>query len=75
MPNHWLKEEKMKEPIIIRYVQCKHKELKFNADQPTLAIFDMFKAQQTEDILALLTERNIHVLSVPANCMDCLQLM
>lgn len=63
------------ELIIIPYVQCKRKELKLTADQPALAIFDVFKAQQTEDILALLEEHNIHVVSVPANCTDRLQPM
>ena len=43
------------------------------ADQPPLAIFDVFKAQQTEDILALLEKHNIHVVRILANCTDRLQ--
>ena len=77
-PNHWSNEEKMKDYlqlIIIPYVERKRKELKLAADQPALAIFDVFKAQQTEDILTLLEEHNIHVVSVPANCTDRLQPM
>ena len=75
-PNHWANEEKMKEYlelIVIPYLQRKLKEIKLTADQPALAIFDVFIAQQTEDILALLEEHNIHVVSVPVNCTDRLQ--
>lgn len=77
-PNHWSNEEKMKEyieKIIIPYVDRKRKELKVSSDQPALAIFDVFKGQQTEDIAELLEENNIYVVSVPANCTDRLQPM
>ena len=50
-------------------------ELKPSSDQPALAIFDVFKGQQTEDVTKLLEENNIHVVSVPANCTDRLQPM
>ena len=50
-------------------------ELKLSSDQPALAIFDVFKGQQTEDVTKLLEENNIHVVSVPANCTDRLQPM
>lgn len=39
-------------------------------DHPASAVFDVFKGQQTGDILA---EENIHASHVPANCTDCLQ--
>ena len=53
-PNHWSNEEKMKDYlqlIIIPYVERKCKELKLAGDQPALAIFDVFKAQQTKTSL------------------------
>ena len=76
-PNHWSNEDKMKEYIerMIPYVDSKHKELKVSSDQPALAIYDVFKGQQTEDIAKLLEQTNIYVVSVPANCTDHLQPM
>ena len=77
-PNHWSNEDKMIEyieTIILPYVEGKHKELKLSVDQQALAIFDVFKGQQTERILKLLEENNILVVSVPANCTDRLQPM
>lgn len=77
-PNHWSNEDKMIEyiqSIILPYVEGKRKELKLSADQPALAIFDVFKGQQTEGVLEMLEENNIHVVSVPANCTDRLQPM
>ena len=44
-------------------------------DQQALAIFDVFKGQQTERILKMLEENNILVVSVPANCTNRLQPM
>ena len=49
------------EKIIIPYVNRKRKELKVSADQPALAIFDVFKGQQTKDIAKLLEENNIYI--------------
>ena len=77
-PNHWSNEDKMKEyieAVIVPYVARKREELKLPADQPALAIFDVFKAQQTEDVMKLLEENHILVVSVPANCTDRLQPM
>ena len=77
-PNHWSNEDKMKEyihKIIIPYVDRKRKELKVSTDQPALAIDDVFKGQQTEDITKLLEQNNIYVVSVSANCTDRLQPM
>ncbi len=76
-PNHWSNEDKMKEyieRIIVPYVDHKRKELKVSSDQPALAIFDVFRGQQT-DVLKLLEENNIHVVNIPANCTDRLQPM
>ena len=63
------------EKIIIPYKDSKRKELKVSSDQPALAIYDVFKGQQTEDIAKLLEQNNLHVVSVPANCTDRLQPM
>ena len=77
-PNHWSNEDKMMEyieKIILPYVEGKRKELELSAYQPALAIFDVFKCQQTEGVLKILEENDIHVVSVPANCTDRLQPM
>ena len=77
-PNHWSNEEKMREyieRIIVPYVNCKRNELKLPSDQPTLAIFDVFRGQQTQSIMDLLEENNILVVNIPANCTDRLQPM
>ncbi len=63
------------ERIIVPYVDRKRKELNVPSDQPALAIFDVFKGQQTEDVIRLLQETSIPAVSVPANCTDRLQPM
>ena len=63
------------EHIIVPYVDCKRKALKLTPNHPALAIFDVFKGQQTEDVIRMLEENNIHVVSISANCIDCLQPM
>ena len=47
-PNHWSKEDEMKEYIefiITPHVDGKHNELNLPSDQPTLAIFGVFEGQ------------------------------
>ena len=44
-------------------------------DHPALAIFDHFNGQITVDIMQLLEEHNVHVVKLPPNCTDRLQLM
>ena len=58
-------------------MEGERKELKLSVDQPAVAIFDVFKGQQTEGVLKILEENNILVVShsVPANCTDRLQPM
>ena len=63
------------ERIIVPYVNSKHNELKLPSDQPALAIFDVFRGQQTQSIMDLLEENNNLVVSIPANCTDRLQPM
>ena len=77
-PNHWSNEEKMREyikHIIVPFVNSKRNELKLPSDQPALAIFDVFRGQQTQSIMDLLEENNILVVNIPANCTDRLQPM
>ena len=77
-PNHWSNEDKMikyTEAIILPYVESKRNKLKLSADQPALAIFDVFKGQQTASVLNMLEENNILVVSVSANCTNRLQPM
>lgn len=56
-------------------MEGKLKELELSVDQTALAIFDVFKGQQTEGVLKILEENNILVVSVPTNCTDRLQPM
>ena len=77
-PNHWSNEEKMKEylkEIFIPYVQQKRQELGLPPNQAALALFDVFKGQQTESITSILEANNIIVVPIPANCTDRLQPM
>ena len=77
-PNHWSNEEKMREyieRIIIPYVKSKCNDLQLPSDQPALAIFDVFRGQQTQCIMNLLEENNILVVNIPPNCTDRLQPM
>ena len=61
--------------IIIPYVQQRRKDLELPSEQAALAMFDVFKGQQTEEVAALLEENNIIVVPIPTNCTDRLQLM
>ena len=45
--------------IIISYVEWKRKELSLPSSHAALALFDVFKGQQTEDITAILEVNNI----------------
>ena len=74
-PNHWSNEPTMKEyiKVILPYVQSKCAELSVSSDHPALAVYDVFKAQLTEDVTLLLEENSISVVNVPANCTNRLQ--
>ena len=63
------------ELIIVPYVTSKRNELQLPSDQPALAIFDVFKGQQTKGIMDLLEQNNILVVNIPADCTDRLQPM
>ena len=74
--NRWSNEQTMKayiKEIIVLYVKQKRAQLKLNEDHPSLAIFDVFKGQCTEEVLQMLEENNIERVCVPANCTDRLQ--
>ena len=53
----------------------KHEKLGLPASQPALAIFDVFKGQQTDNFKQTLQSNNIRFVAVPANCTDKLQPM
>ena len=63
------------ELIIFPFVHLKRRELDLLAEHPALAIFDIFKGQQTEDIRGMLEKENILIVPVPPNCTDRLQPM
>ena len=56
-------------------MQQKGNELKLSPKQAALALFDVFRGQQTERISTLPEENNIIVVPIPANCTDRLQSM
>ena len=77
-PNHWSNEASMiqyLQKIIIPFLKSKREELGLPASQPALAIFDLFKGQQTDHFKEVLHTNNIHFVVVPANCTDKLQPM
>ena len=73
--NHWSNEKAMMsylEKVLFPYIEKKRVDLKLGKDYPALVIFDRFKAQCMQNILALLEAKHIYVV-VPANCTDRLQ--
>ena len=63
------------EKIILPYVRAQRTKLKLSDSYPSLAIFDVFRGQQTAPVLSLLEKNNIYCVFVPANCTDRLQPM
>lgn len=59
--------------IIVPFITQKRKALHLDDTQPALAIFDCFRGQTTPNVLSLLEEHNIVIVTVPANCTDKLQ--
>ena len=75
-PNHWANEattERYIQKILLPYIEKKKAELSLDSNQPALVIFDRFKGQCTENILAILEKSNVHIAVVPPNCTDRLQ--
>ena len=74
--NHWSNEVSMIQylnKIVIPFLKSKRDALKLPQPQPALAIFDVFKGQQTTKFKDLLRTNNIRMVVVPANCTDKLQ--
>ena len=59
--------------IIVPYLQEKKKSIGLPPDCSSLVIFDEFKGQTTDNVLACLKENNVFYVKVPANCTDRLQ--
>ena len=59
--------------VIFPYVERARARNELPSDSPALGIFDNFKGQTTDDILKQLEDNSIHVVRLPANCMDRLQ--
>ena len=75
-PIHWCNEQTTLDyiiKIIIPYFNRKRADLKLPGTHPTLAIFDKFTGQVTEEALTVLDDNNIYYVTVPPNCTDKLQ--
>jgi len=55
------------------YIRIKRKELKLQANQHALLIFDKFKVQCTEKLLTRVDAHDVYAVMIPANCTDRLQ--
>ena len=70
---HWSNEHSMRdyfEKITFLYIDEKRSELKLSNEQPSLLIFDNFKAQCMPPLLHLLDRHNANVVLIPPNCTD-----
>ncbi len=61
--------------VIVPYVIRVREELQLAPDHAALAIYAAFKGQLTDRVFQFLEENNILMVTVPANCTDCLQPM
>ena len=61
------------EKIIVPFVTRARDDLGVGQEQAALAIFDHFKGQLTDNVVALLEKHNIQSVIVPPNCTDRLQ--
>ena len=59
--------------ILVPYVKKKREDLNLSPDHRALVIYDKFKAQCTQDIVKLLEQNSIDIVTIPANCTDRLQ--
>ena len=59
--------------ILFPYIARMRTKNQLDATHPALVIYDTFRGQCTETILAMLEESNVYIVIVPANCTDCLQ--
>ena len=58
---------------MIPFLKSKRDALKLPQSQPTPAIFDVFKGQQTTKFKDLIHANNIRMVVVPDNCINKLQ--
>ena len=61
--------------IFLPYVQQKRQMLGLPLNHTALALFDVFKGQQTESVTSIFEANDITVVPIPANCTDRLQPM
>ena len=76
--NHWSNETSMiqyLQKFVIPFLKSKREELGLPTSQLALAIFDVFKGQQTDYFKEVLQTNNIRFVVVPANCTDKLRPM
>ena len=59
--------------VLNPYLQKKREELELPECQKALLILDVFRAHRTTEVQPKLSESNILVVFVPANCTDRLQ--
>lgn len=74
--NHWSNETTMLRyvhRVLIPFVERKREVMGLEESHPCLAIYDVFRGQQTPMVHDFLSKNNIHHVNVPANCTDKLQ--
>ena len=74
--SQWSTESTMLEfidKVIVPYVTQTREKLQLASDQPTLALFDVFKPYSCESVLEKLRQHHIHQVFIPAGCTGELQ--
>ena len=61
------------EKVLLPFTKKKREAMGLEHTHPYVAIFDVFRDQQTPSFLELLENNNINHINVPANCADKLQ--
>ena len=61
--------------ILFPYIAKMRAKNQLDVTHPVLVIYNTFRAQCTELILAMLEENNVYFVIIPPNCTDCLQLL
>uniref|UniRef100_A0A1X7U1C7 DDE-1 domain-containing protein n=1 Tax=Amphimedon queenslandica TaxID=400682 RepID=A0A1X7U1C7_AMPQE len=59
--------------VLIHYVVENRQEMELADDHPALALFDVFAAHHSNEVLSKLRASNIHQIFVPASCTRELQ--
>ena len=74
--NRWSSEDTTKRyitKIIVPFVSQRRRDLKLKSIHPAITIFDGFRGQTTDDVVALLRQHKIIPMQLPPNCTDKLQ--